>query len=189
MEAMQTLNASQELAPHRRWNVRAVFSFKRMPDGQYLPLRGVGVFVFRPRGVPAADSTRLIELPSHLEAEETANEIRAQAQALVAKDHFWFECDGFTGYERIDRDNFVDLIFKIWTNNPVNTNGDVDVIYDTASLKLPREDMLKVDSRERIFAHLREIDLLMSQGFRYNPWVEKLMRINPGEIGPWTRNR
>jgi hypothetical protein len=198
------LSAAQELAPsdHQQWEIRAIFGIRRQDSpvrGAIIqrPVRQVGLFLFKPRGVTVDVTEDILQLGFD-DADMRIREAREEAGRLIKDKSSFFVVEdpaGTTGVQTINRDTLVRYLLDMWRYQPVNTNGIIQLWYDRINVRLSRLELTQTSARDTLFGHLNEILELMKQGFQWDPWAGdqsgegQLRRVNEQGFGPWVKTR
>lgn len=197
------LLAAQELTPaeSQYWEIRAIFAHRRQDSpvrGALIrPIRQVGLFLFRPRGLSPQITEDIISLPIQ-EADDHLRQAREYSGRLIKERSVIFVVDDpaeQSGVQTVTRSTLIRYLMNMWRKPPVNSNGSIQLWYDHIDIQLTRDDLLHEVSRDRLFGHVNHIMELMQQGFKFDPWAGdqpsegKLRRVNDRGIGPWVRDR
>jgi hypothetical protein len=199
------LQSAQELAStaqQQQWEIRAIFALRRQDSpvrGAIIkPIRQVGLFLFKPRGLTIDVAEDVIHRLGFEEADMRLREARDDAGRVVKDKSVIFVVEdpaGTTGVSTINRNTLVRHLLSMWRKPPVNTNGIIQLWYDRINIRLSRADLMKTSARDTLFGHLQHVLELMKQGFRYDPWAGdqpkegQLRRVNEQGFGPWVKDR
>lgn len=208
--ALSDEHADQELAEavaeemaedrSRRWIVRAIFGFHRNDDETMTMLRKVGVFTILPSVPPAEMERRLILMPFR-EREEAVKEILEKWKNIHEGKYFFVDDNPPPGNNlaRLDKGGLLQLMLTLWRSHPINTMGDLELVYPDGhiEIKVTREKLINSTEREKLFEHLNHVMELMRQGFKYDPRVHLdkgshegvLRRMGNRGPEPWSRDR